>query len=195
MADGYFRVEGKPMAVMAHGTVGLQHAAMTIYNSFVARVPVYIILGNALDASARRPGVEWNHSVQDAASMVRDYIKWDDTPVSLTHFAESAVRAYKIAMTLPMAPVVLVADGDLQESAARDRSKLRIPKLTLTSPPAGDPAVVAEVAKLLVAAENPVIFAGRVARTPEGMNLMVELAETLQAPVRAAAAICRAAIL
>ena len=184
IADGYYRVEGKPMAVMAHGTVGLQHAAMTIYNAFVARNPVFIILGNALDAVGRRPGVEWNHSVQDAASMVRDYIKWDDTPISPTHFAESAVRAYKIAMTVPMAPVVLVADNDLQENAVADRSKLRIPKLTLTNPPVGDSGAVAEVAKLLVAAENPVIVAGRVARTPEGMRLMVELAETLQAPVQ-----------
>ena len=36
--------------------------------------------------------------------MVRDYAKWDDAPISLQHFAESAVRAYKIAMTPPMAP-------------------------------------------------------------------------------------------
>ena len=47
------------------------------------------------------------------ASMVRDFIKWDDTPVSLGHFAESAVRAYKIAMTPPYEPVVIVADGAL----------------------------------------------------------------------------------
>ena len=183
IADGYFRVSGKPMLVMAHGTVGLQHAAMNIYNAFVARVPVFIVLGNALDAAARRPGVEWNHSVQDASSMVRDFTKWDDTPISLTHFAESAVRAYKIAMTIPMAPVVLVADGDLQEEGIADRSKLQIPKLTLTTPPAGDPAAVAEAAKWLVAAESPVILAGRVARSGRGMALMVELAETLQAPV------------
>ena len=32
MAHGYFKAEGKPLAVMAHGTVGLQHAAMAIYN-------------------------------------------------------------------------------------------------------------------------------------------------------------------
>ncbi len=184
IADGYFRVSGKPMMAMAHGTVGLQHAAMTVYNSFVARVPVYIVLGNAVDANNRRPGVEWNHSVQDASAMVREFIKWDDTPISLTHFAESAVRAYKIAMTVPTAPVILVADGDLQENSAGDRSKLRIPKLTLTSPPAGDPAAVAEVARLLVGAENPVILAGRVARTEQGMALMIELAETLQAPVQ-----------
>jgi len=183
IADGYFRVSGKPMLVMAHGTVGLQHAAMNIYNAFVARVPVFIVLGNALDANSRRPGVEWNHSVQDASSMVRDFIKWDDTPISLTHFAESAVRAYKIAMTVPMAPVVLVADGDLQEEGVPDRSKLHIPRLTLTTPPAGDPAAVAEAARWLVAAESPVILAGRVARSERGMALMIELAETLHAPV------------
>ena len=34
---------------------------------------------------------------------------------------------------------------------------------------------------MLVAAENPVIVAGRVARTPNGIKLLVELAETLQA--------------
>ena len=115
MAHAYFKVEGKPMAVLCHGTVGLQHAAMAIYNAYCDRVPVYILAGNSLDATMRRPGVEWAHSVQDAASMVRDFIKWDDNPVSLPHFAESAVRAYKIAMTPPMMPVVVVIDGGLQE--------------------------------------------------------------------------------
>src|SRR5262249_32616366 len=148
----------KPMVAMAHGTVGLQHASMNIYNAFAGRIPVFIILGNSLDANARRPGVEWLHSVQDATAMVRDYIKWDDTPISLQHFAESAVRAYKIAMTVPMGPVVLIADGDLQETPVADRSKLRIPKVTLPSPPAGDSGAVGEVAKLLVAAENPIIL-------------------------------------
>src|SRR6185295_17197886 len=28
MAHGYFKAEGKPMAVLCHGTVGMQHAAM-----------------------------------------------------------------------------------------------------------------------------------------------------------------------
>src|SRR5688500_13291177 len=115
MAHAYFKVEGKPMAVLCHGTVGLQHAAMAIYNAYCDRVPVYILAGNTLDATMRRPGVEWAHSVQDAASMVRDFIKWDDNPVSLPHFAESAVRAYKIAMTPPMSPVVVMIDGGLQE--------------------------------------------------------------------------------
>ena len=33
MAHGYAKIEGKPMMIMAHGTVGLQHASMAIYNA------------------------------------------------------------------------------------------------------------------------------------------------------------------
>ncbi len=183
MAQGYFKVEGKPLVILAHGTVGLQHAAMAIYNSYCDRVPVYIMLGNTIDATERRPGTEWHHSVQDAAAMVRDFTKWDDNPISLPHFAESAVRAYKIAMTPPMLPVVLVLDSTLQEFPIASDAKYRIPKLTLTSPPQGDSGAVAEAARLLVAAENPVIVADRLARTEAGLRYLVELAELLQAPV------------
>jgi acetolactate synthase-1/2/3 large subunit len=183
MAHGYAKVEGKPLAVLAHGTVGVQHASMAIYNAYCDRVPIYIILGNIMDATKRMPGVEWAHSVQDAAAMVRDFTKWDDLPISLTHFAESAVRAYKIAMTPPTLPVVLVADGELQENPISVEAKMHIPKLTLAAPPQGDSGAVAEAARLLVAAETPVILADRMARTPAGVEYLIELAEALQAPV------------
>src|SRR6516162_3321348 len=183
MGHGYAKVEGKPLGVFAHGTVGLQHAAMAIYNAYCDRVPVYIVLGNTLDATMRQPGFEWLHSVQDAAAMVRDYTKWDDTPMSLPHFAESAVRAYKIALTPPMAPVVLVVNAELQEQGLAADAKLMIPKLSIPAPPQGEAAAVAEVARLLVNAEHPVIVADRVARTPAGLAALVELAETLQAAV------------
>jgi acetolactate synthase-1/2/3 large subunit len=183
MAHGFAKIEGKPLAVFAHGTVGLQHAAMAIYNAYCDRVPVYVIFGNIANATNRRPGVEWAHSVQDGASLVRDFVKWDDAPASLTHFAESAVRAYKIAMTPPTMPIVLVADGDLQEDPVPADARLTIPKLTLAAPPQGESGAVAQAATMLVTAENPVIVADRAARTPAGFKLLVELAETLQAPV------------
>jgi thiamine pyrophosphate-dependent acetolactate synthase large subunit-like protein len=183
MAHGYAKIEGKPMMVMAHGTVGLQHASMAIYNAYADRVPLIVMLGNILDINYRRGSADWYHSVQDAAAMVRDYIKWDDTPVTLAHFAESTVRAYNIAMTPPFEPVVIVADGVLQEEPIREKN-LRIPKLVVSAPPRGDSGAVAEAAKLLVNAENPVIVAGRLARTPHGIELLTELAETLQAGVR-----------
>ncbi len=183
MAHGYAKIEGKPMGVFLHGTVGLQHAAMAIYNAYCDRVPIYMTVGNMTDATLRRPGVEWDHSVQDAASLVRDFVKWDDLPISLPHYGESGVRAYKMAMTPPMAPVLLVADSELQEKAIEDNAGLHVPKLTLASAPQGDSGAVAETARLLVAADNPLIITDRVARTPAGLALLIELAELLQAPV------------
>jgi acetolactate synthase I/II/III large subunit len=182
MAHGYAKIEGKPMMIMAHGTVGLQHASMAIYNAYADRVPIFIVLGNTLDATERAGYTESAHSAQDVAAMVREFVKWDDAPVSLTHFAESAVRAYQMSMTPPYEPVIIVADETLQEEPIHEQN-LRIPKLTLTTPPQGDTNAVLEAARLLVSAENPLIVAGRAARTPNGINLLVELAEALQAPV------------
>ena len=185
MAHGYFKVEGKPMAVYAYGSVGLQHASMAVYSAFCDRVPVVLIVGNDLDMAKKAGRVDMMHSAQDCAAIVRDFTKWDDAPVSYGHFAESLVRAYKIAMTPPMGPVVLTADAVLQEEPVSpdDRRRLRVPKLGLASPPAGDAAAIAEAAKMLVASDSPLIVPGRSARTPKGLDLLVELAELLQAPV------------
>jgi acetolactate synthase-1/2/3 large subunit len=181
MANGYAKIDGKPVLVCAHATVGAQHAAMALYDAWCDRVPIYLVLGNTTDAVDRQGEVFWLHSAQDPCALVRDMTKWDDNPASLTHFAESAVRAYKIAMTPPMGPVAIVVDEKMQEEHAPPDA--RIPKLSVPTPPAGDSGAIAEAARLLVAAENPVIVAGRAARTPAGLALMVELADALQAGV------------
>ena len=101
MAHGYFKIAGKPLISLCHGTVGLQHATMAVYNAWCDRVPVIVIGGNDLDAAHRPPGVPTFHSAQDINAIVRDYTKWDDTPVGLQHFAQSFVRAYKIRRRRP----------------------------------------------------------------------------------------------
>src|ERR1700730_14659623 len=162
------------MLVLAHSTVGLQHASMGVYDAWCGRTPVVVMVGNTIDVNERRPGVEWFHSAQDAAAMVRDYTKWDDLPASVPHFAESAVRAYRIAMTPPREPVVLVADSALQEAPIPQNATLHIPKLVLDSAPQGDSGSVAEAARLLVAAENPVVIAGHVVRSAASMQQFIE---------------------
>ena len=183
IAHGYAKAAGRPMAIMAHSTVGLQHAAMGVYNAWCDRVPMLILAGNFLDAAVRRPGVEWYHCAQDPAALLRDFTKWDDQPVSLQHFAESTFRAYKIATTPPMEPVLIVAEGDLQESPIEDEHELHIPRLTPVVPPMGDANAVREAARWLAQAESPLIIADRAIRTAEGVKLMIQLAEALNAPV------------
>ncbi|HET7084653.1 MAG TPA: thiamine pyrophosphate-dependent enzyme [Rhizomicrobium sp.] len=183
MAHGYVKIEGKPLAVLCQSTVGLQHAAMALYNAYCDQAPVYMILGNSLDASKRLFSFEWSHAAVDPAVIVRDYVKWDDQPGSLQHFAESAMRAYKIAMTPPMGPVVLSLDSEMQENPIPAQPALSVPPLTRVAFPQGESGAVAETAGLLVKAENPVIIADRLARTQQGMDRLVELAEALQCPV------------
>ena len=183
LAQGYAKIAGKPMAMICHGVVGLQHATMAMYNAWCDRVPVIVLGGNIVEANKRAPGAEWVHSAIDPAAIVRDYVKWDDQPTSLQHFAESAVRACKIAVTPPMGPVMLSLDAELQENPISEPESLRIPKYARVVPPQGDSGALAETAKLLVAAENPVIICDRYARTPAGMGRLIELAETLQCAV------------
>jgi acetolactate synthase I/II/III large subunit len=184
MCHGYFKATGKPIMTLVHGVVGLQHATMAVYNAWCDRVPVLVIGGNDLDAAHRPPLVPTFHSAQDINAIVRDYTKWDDTPVSLQHFAQSLVRMYTIATTPPYGPVMMSLDGGLQNESIRDHGEpLYIPKFFAAAPPQGDDAAVREAARLLAKAEYPVIVVDRAARTANGVTLLVELAELLQAPV------------
>ncbi len=183
MAHGYAKASGKPMGVMVHGTVGLQHASMALYNAWCDRVPMLMFGANGIDAATRRPGVEWIHSAQDPAALVREFVKWDDQPASLQHFAESTVRAHQFTMTAPMAPAFIALDMDLQEEEVEHAEKLKIPKISRLIQPQGDSKALREAAKMLVAAQKPLILADRAVRTQQGVNMLVELAESLGAPV------------
>jgi acetolactate synthase I/II/III large subunit len=183
MAQGYAKIEGKPIAMSCHGVVGLQHATMAMYNAWCDRVPVLVFGGNIMEADKRASGGEWAHSAVDVGEIVREFTKWDDQPASLQHFAESTVRAYKIATTPPMGPVFIALDAELQENPIADPESLRIPKLAPVVPPVGDSSAISQAARMLVEAQNPVIICDRVARTPAGMANLVDLAETLQCAV------------
>ena len=181
IALGYARASfNKPMAAIMKSVVGVQNAAMQIYNTYADQVPAILFSSTELDGADRR---YWSHTAQDNNAIVRDFTKWDDTPGSLQHFAESMTRAYTVATTPPMAPILLSVDRGLQEMALEDASAFRIPKLTPVHYPVAEYGAIKELAKSLVKAEFPVIVVDRYARTEAGMPLLVELAEALGAAV------------
>jgi acetolactate synthase I/II/III large subunit len=180
MAHGYAKAAGKPMLVCVHGTVGMLHGSMALFQAWADRVPVILIVGHHRNPTGI---VNLPHSAQDMGSIVRDFIKFDDEPTTLERFAESTLRAYQIATTPPMGPVLLTVDAELQEEIIEAKERPRIPELVRTSPPQGDSNAVREAARLLVAAESPLLLPRKLARTPRGWDLMIELAEALQAPV------------
>src|SRR4029079_13459385 len=184
MAHGYFKITGKPLLTLCHGTVGLQHASMAVYNAWCDRVPVIVVGGNDLDAAHRPPGVPTIHSAQDLNALVRAFTKWDHTTCAVENYAQSCVRAYKIAMTPPYGPVAISLDAGLQQEPIKNNGeKLYIPRYVASSPPQRDTVAVKEASRLLANAQNPVIVADRAARTENGVRLLVQLAELLQAGV------------
>src|SRR5438876_9191856 len=70
MAHGYAKIEGKPMMALLHGTVGLQHASMAIYNAYADRVPIFMVVGSHADAAVRGSGVASYHSANDMGALV-----------------------------------------------------------------------------------------------------------------------------
>jgi thiamine pyrophosphate-dependent acetolactate synthase large subunit-like protein len=180
IAHGYAKAAGKPMMTLMHGTVGLLHASMGLFQAWCDRVPVYAIVGHTRNPTSvvNRP-----HSAQDMGALVRDFMKMDDEPTNLEVFASIAMRAYALGRTPPMGPTLLVIDSQLQEAPIPDPARLTVPRLSLPSVPQGDANAVREAARLLVTAERPLIRTGKLARTPAGWDWMIELAELLQAPV------------
>src|SRR5262245_39732905 len=111
MAHGYAKAEGKPMVAVLHATIGIQHAAMSIYQAYYDRVPVVILVG-------RDEGFIAAHTAHDMAGMVRSYTKWDAQPKTLEESLTAIQRAYNEAITPPMGPTVVVLDIELQKEEA-----------------------------------------------------------------------------
>ena len=185
IAHGYAKVTGKPMAAVVHDVVGLLHAAMTIYYSFIDRVPLVLIGATGpLDRTKRRPYIDWIHSALVQGNAVRDYVKWDDQPATIADFPASFARAYRIATTEPAGPVYLCYDAGLQEDPLSAPVAVD-PFLrgALPTPVQADPRALERAAEMLAAAERPVILTEFTARHAEAFTSLVRFAELLGAPV------------
>ena len=116
LAHGYAKVTGRPMAAFVHSNVGLMHATMAIFNAWCDRAPV-LVLGatGPMDATRRRPWIEWIHTARDQGALIRNFTKWDDQPASIGAAQEAILRAWMIANTAPQGPVYVNFDLALQE--------------------------------------------------------------------------------
>jgi thiamine pyrophosphate-dependent acetolactate synthase large subunit-like protein len=185
LAHGYARVTGRPLAVALHANVGLMHATMAIFNAWCDRIPILLLGGvGPIDAVQRRPWVDWIHTSRDLGALVRGYTKWDDQPGSVTAALEAIVRAYRIAMTPPQAPVYVCLDAALQEEGLPTPPPMpsldRYPAAACGTAPR---ETVREAARLLETASRPLIMIGRVSSDVAAFERRVALAERLAAVV------------
>lgn len=185
IAQGYAKVTGRAMAAAVHSNVGLFHATMAIFNAWCDRMPV-IILGatGPVDATKRRPWIDWIHTARDQGSVVRHFVKWDDQPASPGAAREALLRAAWIAQTTPMGPVYINLDAEMQEA----RLEAPLPPIAharfVPKAATGAPAdLLKKAATALESAKHPVLLIGRVSRSVEAWQSRIALAERLGAKV------------
>ena len=177
MAHGYAKSQGHPMAVMLHGTVGLQHAAMAIYQCYHDKTPVLIIVGRD-DTFFRQ-----EQTANDIAGLTRAFTKWDSQPESLESALSDIQRAFNEAITPPMGPTIVVLDTHIQKEEA---GNLVIPNYQSPVFKKISRNQARKIAEDLLGAENPRLHIGRL-RTPEGIADAVRLAELTGSSVRTSA--------
>jgi thiamine pyrophosphate-dependent acetolactate synthase large subunit-like protein len=185
IAHGYAKAAGRPMAAALHDVVGLQHASMAIFNAWCDRVPM-LLLGGAgpMDATKRRPWIDWIHTANVQGNLVRDYVKWDDQPGSQAAVPESLLHGFRLAVTEPQGPVYLGVDVEHQEEPWP--AELELPAVETLAPygrQAPDPPATDTLARWLVEAERPVVVADLVGRNGRAFEALLELAELLAIPV------------
>ncbi len=185
IAQGYWKASNRLMAVGLHSNVGLMHASMPIFNAWCDRTPM-LILGatGPWDAAKRRPWIDWIHTCSDQAALVRNFTKWDNQPGSVAAAVEALLRAAQMAETAPRAPVYVNLDVSIQEEKLE--ALPAIPDVARYAPPPAVQPSSAEIeaaAKLLSAAKNPLMLAGRGSRSLAAWNARIALAEKLDMQV------------
>ena len=185
MAHGYAKARQTPMAAVVHDIVGLQHASMAMFNAFCDRAPVFVLGATGpMDATRRRPWIDWIHTALVQGNQVRDYVKLDDQPASVAAIPEAFLRAWRLARTEPQGPVYLCLDAGLQEEAL-DRP-IALPdaaRFAPAAPPHADPRAIDDAADRLARARFPVIVTEYLGRRGEATGPLCRLAELLAAPM------------
>jgi acetolactate synthase-1/2/3 large subunit len=182
MAHGYYAAGGRPAAVMVHVNVGTGNAATAIITAARANVPILMSAGRTPVTEEGLPGsrdlhIHWAQESFDQAAMLREYVKWDyelRTPVQLEAVVD---RALEMMHAEPRGPVYLTLPREVLATPPGP--------VTITSPPRRqarserfpDPARIDEAARILAAAERPLILASAAGIDARAVTGLADLAE------------------
>lgn len=185
MAHGYYLATGKPQAVMVHTNVGLANCVMGLLNAASDQVPIILASGltPATEYGAlghRNSPINWGQNMRDQTAMVREPVKWDATLQQPEQMASLVDRGLAIATSTPRGPIYL---GLPRETLCEVVPYRDTPPRNVPARAAPHPDALAEAARLLDGAENPLIVAFRVGGRDDGFARLTAFAEKHAIPV------------
>lgn len=178
-AHGHYMISGKPQVVLVHSELGTMRVGGALHNAQWGRVPVILWAGLTPHTSR----VDWLQQPFYQGLAVRSFVKWDYELLAGDNLHAVLHQGFKKILEEPRGPVYLTFPRDtlsehIQRSEIIPVDRHEIPSSLI---PAGDE--LDEIARILVEAENPVIFTGYTGRHYKSVQSLVALAETLDAPV------------
>jgi thiamine pyrophosphate-dependent acetolactate synthase large subunit-like protein len=185
LANGWAKATGRLGVAAVHDLVGLMHASMAVYDAYCDRTPLLVLGGSGPADPAQRRPIDWVHSATTQAQLVRDYVVWDAEPATPQAFVHDTFRAAQRALSVPSGPTYVSLDADVQEAPLPEA--VALPNVRLREPTramASTAEAVDDAARLLLAAERPVVVAGRVGLDPRATALVSEVVELLGAAYR-----------
>src|SRR6267142_6162404 len=186
MASGYAKSTGKLPAVVLHTTVGALHATMGMRAALHERIPMVLLAGESISFGERPEygiGPQWLRLLTDVggpARLVAPCVKWSFGLNDGALLSATIERACRIATAAPRGPAFVSIPTEFLMDAHREEAQRSSAPMR---DPAADPAALDELAQMLCAAKRPVILTEEVGKDVAAVERLVELAETLGAPV------------
>src|SRR5258707_6866679 len=185
MADGYYRVAGKPVATFTSCGPGSANLPIALGNAFLDSVPFLAITGNVPTSQFNRGAFQelYRHYQADFPSTVRAYCKHVFQPTRGEMVPLAIRQAWKTMVTGRPGPVVLDVPFDIfKEAAAGETPNPQEWNANISSRCGADPEGVTKAVDMLLAAERPVILVGQGVRYGGAAADLLALAERLQIP-------------
>ena len=176
MADGYARASNRLAAANVHVAPGLGNAMGALYNAQFSGSPIILTAGQQEQGHGLTEPLLYAPLVPVATP----FVKWAVEATRVEDLPRIIRRAAKVALTPPTGPVFISLPGDVLEQQAEIElgAPTRIDARTRPSDEA-----LAELARRLLAAKNPVIVAGHELSIHDAFAEATELAELLGAAV------------
>src|SRR4029079_11068476 len=168
MANGYYRLAGKPAAVMVHVTVGTANTVCGLMNMARDNVPVLLCAGRTPltetgHEASRNGAIHWGQESFDQGGMVREFVKWDYELRTGQPAGALVDRALDIAMTEPRGPVYMCLPREVLANDAIPMRRDNVRPLGVETP-VPTQHVIEEAAAMLAKAEYPLIVTAALGR-------------------------------
>ena len=176
MADAWAQASGRVGVANLHVGPGLGNGMGSLYNAWEGRTPLVVTAGQQDTRYRLREPVLWH----DLVAMAAPVTKWSVQAESAVELPELMHRAFKIAQDPPTGPVFV----SLPFNVMLERTtRAPIPPSRIWRRAGPDPDGVAEAARLVLASERPVVFAGDRVAQSGAVDALVALAERIGADV------------